>query len=79
MARSLYTRDVSQGGIKIESLHSFVIGEGVTVLLPGMQAEPGVVCWHDSGCYGISFNRVLALGHLVSWLQQQRDEMRQAS
>ncbi len=79
VGRSLYTRDVSQGGIKVESLQPLVIGEDVVVILPGLQPEPGVVCWQDSGCYGISFHRLLALEELVAWLQKQREQMRLAS
>lgn len=71
--------DVSQGGIKVESERNLKIGADVVVTLPGLSPMPGVVRWKDSGCYGITYNRLLALPVLVAWLQDQRTLLRQAS
>lgn len=75
----LLARDISQGGVKVETSRSLDIGADVVVTLPGMSPMPGVVRWSESGCYGITFNRLIALSELVSWLQEQRNSLRQAS
>lgn len=72
------TSDVSQGGVKVQSTRALTVGGDVVVTLPGLQPLAGVVRWNDSGCYGITFNRLLALSELVGWLQQQRDLLRAA-
>jgi hypothetical protein len=75
----LLARDVSQGGVKVETSRMLDIGSDVVVTLPGMAPQAGVVRWSEAGCYGITFNRLLALADLVSWLQQQREMLRLAS
>ena len=69
-------RDISQGGIKFDSGGAVTVGSDVVVTLPGLAPQPGVVRWQDSGCYGITFNRVLPLPVLVAWLQDQRTKLR---
>jgi hypothetical protein len=71
-------RDVSQGGIKVESERDLKVGADVVVTLPGLAPIQGVVRWKETGAYGINFNRLLALSNLVGWLQEQRDLLRQA-
>ncbi len=71
--------DVSQGGAKLESERTLAIGGDIVVTLPGLPPVAGVVRWRQSGCYGVTFNRLLALAELVSWLQQQRELLRAAS
>ena len=71
-------RDVSQGGIKVESERDLKVGADVVVTLPGLAPIQGVVRWKETGAYGINFNRLLALSNLVGWLQEQRDMLRQA-
>lgn len=75
----LLARDISQGGMKVESSRELEIGSDVVVTLPGMAPLAGVVRWSYAGCYGITFNRLLALSELVGWLQDQRETLRQAS
>jgi hypothetical protein len=72
-------RDVSQGGIKVDSDRDLKIGADVVVTLPGLAPIQGVVRWKAPGSYGITFNRLVALSNLVAWLQDQRDLLRQAS
>lgn len=66
--------NISQGGLRVEGGNTLQAGAQVTVTLPGLAPEAGVVRWHDDQCCGITFNRVLALSQLVGWLgeQQQR-------
>ena len=71
-------RDISQGGIKVESKSDLKLGAEVVVSLPGLPPMPGVVRWKEAPSYGITYNRLLALTDLVAWLQDQRDGMRKA-
>jgi hypothetical protein len=70
--------DISQGGLKVESNRDIAIGTEVLVTLPGLPSQTGVIRWKDGRCYGITFNRLLALAKLVEWLQQERDLLRAA-
>ena len=74
----VYARDVSQGGLKVASEREFNVGSEVVVTLPGLPPVAGVVRWFNSGCYGLTFNRVLPLPLLVGWLHEQRERLREA-
>lgn len=69
-------RDISQGGMKVESASDIAVGSDVVVTLPGLAPQAGVIRWRDSGCYGITFNSVVALPLLIAWLHEQRDKLR---
>ena len=71
--------DISQGGVKIECETLLPQGADVIVTLPGLPPQPGIACWTDGGFTGITFNRLLPLGELVTWLQEQRETQRSAS
>ncbi len=71
--------DISQGGLKVESNRDLAIGSEVLVTLPGLPSQTGVIRWKDGRCYGITFNRLMALVKLVEWLQQERELLRAAS
>jgi hypothetical protein len=68
--------NISQGGIKVESRASIEVGAKVAVSLFGLQPCSGTVRWRDDDCYGITFDRVLPLPALVSWLQGERAKLR---
>ena len=70
--------DISQGGLKVEARKDLELGAAVVVSITGLDPCPGVVRWAEDGAYGITFNRVLPLSVLVSWLQDQRGRMRAA-
>ena len=72
-------RDVSQGGINVDSERVLKIGADVVVTLPGLSPVQGVVRWKEAGSYGITFNRLLALSDVVGWLQDQRELLKKAS
>ena len=61
--------DISQGGIKVETSHTFARNAEVVVSLPGLPPQPGVVRWTSEGCAGITFNRLLPLPQLIDWLK----------
>lgn len=71
--------DISQGGVKVECQAILPEGADIIVSLPGLDPQPGLACWVDDGFIGITFNRLLPLGELVSWLQEQRDNQRSAA
>jgi hypothetical protein len=73
------TSNVSQGGVKIDSIQELRVGADVTVTLTGLAPQPGIIRWKEGTAYGISFNRVLPVAELVAWLQEQREGPRAAS
>lgn len=73
------TCDISQGGLKIRCETTVAPGTDIIVSLPGLEPQPGIACWNDNGFIGITFNRLLPLGDLVTWLQDQRESQRSAS
>lgn len=70
------TLNISQGGLRVETANGLPAGAQVTVTLPGLQPEQGVVRWNDGQSCGITFNRVLALSQLVGWLGEQQEKRR---
>ena len=70
--------DISQGGMKIKCETVLPVGADVVVSLPGLTAQPGVTRWTEHGYTGVTFNRLLPLGELVGWLQDQREGLRAA-
>lgn len=60
--------NISQGGLSIETANPLTVGGEVTVSLPGLAPQSGVVRWNDQTRYGINFNTVLPLAGLVEWL-----------
>ena len=73
------TRDVSQGGVKVALDQALAIGADLVVTLNGLAPIAGTVRWSEAGCYGITFNKVLALPLLVAWLGEQRERLRAAA
>ena len=67
------TVNVSQGGLRVEANKELPVGAHVVVTLPGLSPEQGVVRWADGETCGITFNRVLALSQLVSWLGERQE------
>jgi hypothetical protein len=70
--------DISQGGVKIRTDAMLPQGSDIVVTLPGLDAQAGIACWCSDGHAGITFNRLLPLGELVTWLRQQREAQRTA-
>lgn len=64
-------RNISQGGLSVETANPLSNGGEVTVTLPGLPPQPATVRWNDGQRYGISFNTVLPLAGLVEWLQSR--------
>jgi hypothetical protein len=68
--------NISQGGVGVETAEQLPVGAQVTVTLPGLPAEQGMVCWTEGDSSGITFNRVLALSQLVVWVGDQQERQR---
>lgn len=68
--------NISQGGIRVDSNGNLPVGAQVTVTLPGLPPERGAVRWADEAACGITFNRVLSLSHLVTWLGEREEQQR---
>jgi hypothetical protein len=51
-------------------------GCDLSVSLPGLEPQPAALRWRQDGHVGISFNRLIPLRDLVTWLQVMRDGMR---
>jgi hypothetical protein len=64
--------NVSQGGLQVHSAADLAIDADIIVRLTGLPPEPATVKWRDGDCYGLAFNRVLAITQLVGWLQAQQ-------
>jgi hypothetical protein len=71
--------DISQGGAKVECETPVPQGADIVISLPGLEPQRGIACWVDGGFIGVAFNRLLPLGELVAWLQQQREYQRGAA
>jgi hypothetical protein len=63
--------NISQGGLSVESANPLTVGADVTVTLPGLPPQGAAVRWKNENRYGISFNNVLSLSALVTWLQER--------
>ena len=70
--------DISQGGIKAKGDPMVEHGCDLSVSLPGLAPQPAALRWRQDGHVGISFNRLIPLAELVTWLQGMRDDIRAA-
>jgi Tfp pilus assembly protein PilZ len=63
------TRDISQGGVKIETDESLEVGGEVVLTLDRLQPLHGTVRWCAGGMAGISFNQLIPFAELMTWLR----------
>ena len=70
--------DISQGGVKVACETIVPRGADVVISLPGIEPQRGIACWVEHGFIGVAFNRLIPLGDLVGWLQDQRETQRSA-
>ena len=63
------TRDISQGGVKVETDHPVEEGQAVVLTLEKFRPLQGLVRWHVDGLCGISFNEVVPFHELMRWLK----------
>lgn len=72
------TRDISQGGAKIETGLALELDEPIQVTIQGLGTISGIVCWRKDGLAGIAFAPELGWQELMPWLRQARDAARRA-
>jgi hypothetical protein len=66
------TRDVSQGGVKLDVPFPLAAEEKVTVTLDGLRPVDGVVRWSAGNLAGIAFLPELRWQELMLWLKDRR-------
>ena len=78
-ARALYgvnTRDISQGGVKVEIDEPLEARRGRWSLTPDrFRPIHGVVRWCQDGLAGIAFNQTIPFHELMSWLRPDRPRL----
>jgi hypothetical protein len=63
------TRDISQGGVKIETDVPLEIGREVVLTLDKFRPLHGVVRWCANGLAGVAFNQLIPFADLMTWLR----------
>ena len=63
------TRDISQGGVKVETDEPIECGSEVVLTLERFRPIQGMVRWSQDGLAGISFNQILPFHELMGWLR----------
>ncbi|WP_167737448.1 PilZ domain-containing protein [Sphingomonas parva] len=66
------TRDISQGGVKVETDEPLLTGSQVMLTLDGFRPLPGVVRWCSDGLAGIAFHQTIPFGELMAWLMPDK-------
>ena len=65
-------RDVSQGGVKVDTDRPLEAGAQVVVTLEYFRPVAGTVRWcRDDSC-GIAFNQLIPFDELIAWLKRER-------
>jgi hypothetical protein len=67
------TRDVAQGGIKIDTPVPLKVGEQVTITLEGFRPLDSEVRWVENFVAGIAFGREIGWQELMPWLKERRN------
>jgi len=68
----VFTRDVSQGGVKIDVPVPLQAEQAVTITMEGFRPVQGVVRWSRGGVAGIAFLLELNWQELMLWLKERR-------
>jgi hypothetical protein len=72
------TRDVSQGGVKVETRLVLQPEQPVLVELDGFRPLDGIVRWTEGGIAGIAFSPEPGWQEMMPWLRERRDRARRA-
>ena len=65
------TRDISQGGVKIDTDQAFEPGEEIVLTLDHFRPLPGTVRWQNERACGIAFNELIPFDELIAWLKRR--------
>jgi hypothetical protein len=63
------TRDISQGGVKIETDEPLEVGAEVVLTMEKFRPLQGVVRWCANGLAGLEFNQLVPFAELMVWLR----------
>ena len=63
------TKDVSQGGVKINTEETFEVDTAVVVTLENFRPLSGTVRWQKGRACGIAFNALIPFEQLIDWLK----------
>lgn len=66
----VHTRDVSQGGVKIDTDQPLAVGSEVVITLENFRPLAGTVRWQRGRACGIAFNDLLPFEELIGWLKR---------
>ena len=66
----VHTRDVSQGGVKIETDQPLDTGTAVVITLENLRPQAATVRWQKGRACGIAFNDLLPFEELIAWLKR---------
>lgn len=69
------TRDISQGGAKLDVPFTLAAEEKVTLTLDGLPPIPGVVRWSAGNVAGIAFQPEVKWQELMLWLKERRKSL----
>lgn len=69
------TRDISQGGAKLDVPFTLAAEEKVTLTLDGLAPIPGVVRWSAGNVAGIAFQPEVKWQELMLWLKERRKSL----
>jgi hypothetical protein len=64
-------RDISQGGVKLETDQPIESGEDVVLTLDKLSTVQGVSRWYADGFCGVRFNQVIPFRDLIGWLRAE--------
>jgi hypothetical protein len=67
------TRDISQGGVKLEVDEPLEVGREVVLTMERFRPLQAVVRWCQDGFAGIEFKELLPFNELITWLRAERD------
>lgn len=72
-ARTLWvrTRDISQGGVKIDLDRPIEAGTAVVVTPEHFRPLAGTVRWQQERACGIAFNELIPFDELIAWLKRR--------
>lgn len=63
------TRDISQGGVKIECDQPLEAGREVVLTMENFRPLQALVRWCEGGLAGLSFNQLIPFPELMTWLK----------
>lgn len=70
------TRDISQGGVKVETDQKLEAGRQVVLTMERFRPLPGLLRWYEDGIAGIAFNELIPFHELMGWLRPDAEGVR---